>query len=116
MNSSNTLLPDWCRQSEWFEQEGQSLFRTRNRWDWFYRKHRRDLVDAGAIGRIGNNVMIHRERLRDALDELIVGEAAGRIMHGGCFKPIEPGRRSTGRLDSEVEAGIAAKRDGGQAP
>lgn len=79
MSISNTLLPDWCGQSEWFEQEGHSLFGTRNRWDWFYRKHREDLVDVGAIGRIGNNVMVHRLRLRDALDTLIVGDAAGRI-------------------------------------
>ena len=76
MDTSNALLPDWCGQSEWYEQEGHSLFRTRHRWDWFCRKHRRDLVDAGAIGRIGNNVMVNRPRLREALDKLIIGDAA----------------------------------------
>lgn len=65
------------QQAEAFLQERGHIFRSRGSFDWFFRKYRQELTDAGAIIAVGG------QRLLDP-------EAADRVI-------IEVGRRAASR-------------------
>ncbi len=80
---------EWQTQAAWYQQEGRGLFPTRNQWDWFYRKHKAALMNSRAIGRVGRQVVVHRERIRPVLDRLIVLDA-----QRGLSQPMHAAREA----------------------
>lgn len=75
---SEAVLPGWESQDRWFQREGRSFFTNRHQWDWFYRKHRRDLVKGEAIALLGRSVLVRPERLMPLVEALCIDEARRR--------------------------------------
>ena len=75
----NFLSEDWMTQDEWYQTRGSKLFANRSRWDWFFRKHREEIVTAGCIGILGRSVVVRPSWLEQVIDDLVVREANARL-------------------------------------
>lgn len=74
------LSEDWMTQDEWYQTRGSKLFANRSRWDWFFRKHREDIVSLGCIGLLGRNLVVKPSWLENAINDLVVIEAQRRLL------------------------------------
>ena len=84
---SEAVLPGWESQDSWFQREGRSFFTNRHQWDWFYRKHKRDLVKGEAIALLGRSVLVRPDRLMSLVEALCIDEARRRA--GLDLLPVE---------------------------
>lgn len=73
------VLPGWVSQDQWYEQSGKSLFTNRTRWDWFFRTHKRELIEEGVIGLLGRHVLVDSFRIAHVLERLIREDARRRV-------------------------------------
>ena len=76
----NFLSEDWMTQDEWYQTRGSKLFANRSRWDWFFRKHREEIVSLGCIGLLGRNLVVKPSWLENAINDLVVIEAQRRLL------------------------------------
>lgn len=76
----NFLGEDWMTQDEWYQTRGSKLFANRSRWDWFFRKHRDEIVSLGCIGLLGRNLVVKPSWLENAINDLVVIEAQRRLL------------------------------------
>ncbi|MDG1799221.1 MAG: hypothetical protein P8H06_00950 [Luminiphilus sp.] len=74
------LSEDWMTQDEWYQTRGSKLFANRSRWDWFFRKHREEIVSLGCIGLLGRNLVVKPSWLENAINDLVVIEAQRRLL------------------------------------
>ena len=74
------LSEDWMTQDEWYQTRGSKLFANRSRWDWFFRKHREEIVSLGCIGLLGRNLVVKPSWLEEAINDLVVIEAQRRLL------------------------------------
>ena len=75
----NFLSEDWMTQDEWYQTRGSKLFANRSRWDWFFRKHKEEIVSVGCIGILGRNLVVKPDWLERVIDHLAVAEAKNRL-------------------------------------
>ena len=76
---NENLLPGWISQDEWFEKSGKALFANRARWDWFFRNHKRELVEENVIGVLGRKVLVDSTRIAQVIERLIREDARRRM-------------------------------------
>jgi len=76
----NFLSEDWMTQDEWYQTRGSKLFANRSRWDWFFRKHREEIVSLGCIGLLGRNLVVKPSWLENTINDLVVIEAQRRLL------------------------------------
>lgn len=76
---NENLLPSWVSQDQWFEQSGKSLFLSRARWDWFFRTHKRELIEEDVIGILGRHFLVDSSRIARVLERLIREDARRRV-------------------------------------
>ena len=76
----NVSTEDWMTQDEWYQTRGSKLFANRSRWDWFFRKHREEIVSLGCIGLLGRNLVVKPSWLENAINDLVVIEAQRRLL------------------------------------
>ena len=74
------LSEDWMTQDEWYQTRGSKLFANRSRWDWFFRKHREEIVSLGCIGLLGRNLVVKPSWLENTINDLVVIEAQRRLL------------------------------------
>ena len=75
----NFLREDWMTQDEWYQTRGSKLFANRSRWDWFFRKHRDEIVSLGCIGLLGRSVVVKPDQLEMIIDHLAVEKAKAQV-------------------------------------
>ena len=76
----NFLSEDWMTHDELYQTRGSKLFANRSRWDWFFRKHREEIVSLGCIGLLGRNLVVKPSWLENAINDLVVIEAQRRLL------------------------------------
>lgn len=76
----NVSTEDWMTQDEWYQTRGSKLFANRSRWDWFFRKHREEIVALGCVGLLGKNLVVKPSWLENVIDDIAVTDAQRRLL------------------------------------
>ena len=76
----NVSTEDWMTQDEWYQTRGSKLFANRSRWDWFFRKHREEIVALGCVGLLGKSLVVKPSWLENVIDNIAVIDAQKRLL------------------------------------
>lgn len=76
----NVSTEDWMTQDEWYQTRGSKLFANRSRWDWFFRKHREEIVALGCVGLLGKSLVVKPSWLENVIDDIAVTDAQRRLL------------------------------------